>query len=153
MARRKPPDDIRPSDEDRIKGGRVKSGSGRKRGFLAQLFGRSARSGGPKSAPKRSAKSKGRRSFPRFVLYWTSVAAIWGVIGVGAIIAWHAAQLPPIDQLAIPKRPPNIAILGEDGALLANRGDTGGPAIHIKDLPPYLPKAFIAIEDRRFHAH
>jgi penicillin-binding protein 1A len=62
-------------------------------------------------------------------------------------------QLPPIDRLAVPKRPPNIAILGDDGRLLANRGDTGGAAIRLDDLPAYAPKAFIAIEDRRFHDH
>jgi penicillin-binding protein 1A len=53
----------------------------------------------------------------------------------------------------VPKRPPNIAILADDGTLLANRGDTGGAAIHIKDLPAYVPKAFIAIEDHRFYSH
>ena len=61
--------------------------------------------------------------------------------------------MPPIDQLAIPKRPPNIAILGVDGSLLANRGDTGGAAVHLSELPPYLPRAFVAIEDRRFYQH
>ena len=61
--------------------------------------------------------------------------------------------MPPIDQLAVPKRPPNIAILGDDGSLIANRGDTGGPAVRLIDLPPYLPKAFVAIEDRRFYEH
>ena len=40
-----------------------------------------------------------------------------------------------------------------DGTLLANRGDTGGPAVHLSELPPYLPKAFVAIEDRRFYSH
>ena len=53
----------------------------------------------------------------------------------------------------MPKRPPNIAILAADGELLANRGDTGGAAIRLAELPPYLPKAFIAIEDRRFYSH
>ena len=53
----------------------------------------------------------------------------------------------------MPKRPPNIAILADDGSLIANRGDTGGPAIRLIDLPPYLPKAFVAIEDRRFYDH
>ena len=53
----------------------------------------------------------------------------------------------------MPKRPPNIAILDEAGALLANRGDTGGAAVRLADLPPYLPKAFIAIEDRHFYSH
>ena len=53
----------------------------------------------------------------------------------------------------MPKRPPNIAILSDDGSLIANRGDTGGPAVRLIDLPPYLPKAFVAIEDRRFYDH
>ena len=79
--------------------------------------------------------------------------AVWGVIGLTALFAYYASQLPPIDQLAIPKRPPNIAILASDGTLLANRGDTGGAAVHLSELPPYLPKAFVAIEDRRFYSH
>ncbi len=53
----------------------------------------------------------------------------------------------------MPKRPPNIAIVADDGTPLANRGDTGGAAVKLKDLPPYLPKAFVAIEDRRFYFH
>src|SRR3977135_4117711 len=61
--------------------------------------------------------------------------------------------MPPLYALPVPKRPPNMAILDENGALLANRGDTGGAAVRIADLPPYLPKAFIAIEDRRFYSH
>src|SRR4030088_3005726 len=28
-----------------------------------------------------------------------------------------------------------------------------GANVSLKDLPPYLPKAFIAIEDRRFYSH
>ena len=72
---------------------------------------------------------------------------------LAGLVAYYASQLPPIDQLAIPKRPPNIAILAVDGTLLANRGDTGGAAVHLSELPPYLPKAFVAIEDRRFYSH
>ena len=71
---------------------------------------------------------------------------------LAGVFAYYASQLPPIDQLAVPKRPPNIAILADDGALIANRGDTGGAAVRLIDLPPYLPKAFVAIEDRRFYS-
>ena len=109
------------------------------------------------SAPPRKQKPhpkpRRRRSVLGVLAYYAAVCGVWCVIGLGALIAWHAGQLPPIDQLAVPKRPPNIAILADDGALLANRGDTGGPAIHLTDLPPYLPQAFIAIEDRRFRSH
>ena len=107
----------------------------------------------PPRQKKPKAKGRRRRSVLGVLVYYAAVLGVWGVIGLGALVAWHAGQLPPIDQLAVPKRPPNIAILADDGTLLANRGDTGGAAIHLKDLPPYLPKAFIAIEDHRFYSH
>ena len=116
---------------------------------------RSSRGGGgeaPKPKPKRRRGRRGR-SFLGGLFYWGFVAGIWGVIGLAALIAFYATKLPPIDQLSVPKRPPNIAILASDGSLLANRGETGGRTVTLKELPPYLPKAFIAIEDRRFYSH
>ena len=113
------------------------------------------------AAPQRRAKARQtpakparkRRSLLGALVYWLFVMGVWGVIGVGGLAIFYGSQLPQIDHLAVPKRPPNIAILGVDGALLANRGDTGGAAVRLQDLPPYLPKAFIAIEDRRFYSH
>jgi penicillin-binding protein 1A len=107
-----------------------------------------ARKSTRKSAPERRSGSMIGALF-----YWALTLSIWGGVGVGALAVYYGSQLPPIDQLSIPKRPPNIAINGMDGELLANRGDTGGAAIRIGDLPPYLPKAFVAIEDRRFYSH
>ena len=83
----------------------------------------------------------------------TFVVAIWGALGCAGVVAYEAARLPPIDQLAVPPRPPNIAILTADGGLLANRGDTGGAAVKLADLPAVVPHAFVAIEDRRFYTH
>jgi penicillin-binding protein 1A len=106
--------------------------------------------------PRHRRKKKSRRkrgSLFGALIYWSLMLGIWGAVGATGLIAYYAAQLPPIDQLAIPKRPPNIAVLADDGTLLANRGDTGGAAIHLSELPDYLPKAFIAIEDRRFYEH
>ncbi len=144
MGRKKQPEALRADPQDRVgsRGGRAQSKpSPKKRGFMATLFlGRGVG----------AAKSKRRR---RSVFYWPFVMSLWATIAFVGLFAWHAGQLPPIDQLAVPKRPPNIAIYAEDGTLLANRGDTGGPAVHIRELPPYLPKAFIAIEDRRFYDH
>eukprot|EP01037_Dinobryon_pediforme_P008244 gene8244-8328_t len=94
-----------------------------------------------------------RRSILTRLIYWGFILCLWGAIALAGLVAYYASQLPPIDQLAIPKRPPNIAIMAEDGALIVNRGDSGGPAIRLAELPPYLPKAFIAIEDRRFYHH
>lgn len=115
----------------------------------------------PRSQPRRDKRAGGgggrrgrkRRSLLGRLFYWTLVMGLWGAIGVGGLVAYHAAQLPPIDQLTVPKRPPNIAILAADGSLLANRGETGGRTVTIGEVPPYLPKAFVAIEDRRFYDH
>jgi penicillin-binding protein 1A len=128
----------------------------RKRGLLARLFLGSDKNLGKnavKNSGSRGKKPRKRRSILGTLVYTSLVLGIWGGIALAGLIAYHAAQLPPIDQLAVPKRPPNIAIVSEDGVLLANRGDTGGPAMHLRDLPPYLPKAFISIEDRRFYSH
>ena len=110
----------------------------------------------PKGSPKsgrKSARKEPARSLPRRLVYWGAVLGLWGVIMAGATIALVASTLPPIQSLAIPKRPPSIEIDGLDGKPLAVRGEMGGAAVSLKDLPPYLPRAFIAIEDRRFYHH
>jgi len=108
-------------------------------------------------APRRPARPSRRRVRRRSLLgraaYWGFTSFVWAVIGLTAFFAYHAMKLPPIDQLAVPKRPPNIAVLASDGTLLANRGETGGSTVAIRELPSYLPQAFVSIEDRRFRHH
>jgi penicillin-binding protein 1A len=131
--------DLRVSDDDRA------SPVGRRRG---------ARHDRPQDAAERPRRRRRRgRSFLGSVAYWSVVVGLWGAMGAAGLIAYHAAQLPPIDQLTVPKRPPNIAILSADGQLIANRGETGGRNVLIRELPPHLPRAFVAIEDRRFYEH
>jgi penicillin-binding protein 1A len=102
---------------------------------------------------KKRANKRRSRSLLGWLLYWGLTLGLWGGVGFGGLVVYYGSRLPPIDKLAVPMRPPNIAILAADGELLANRGDTGGAAIRIAELPPYLPKAFVAIEDRRFYSH
>jgi penicillin-binding protein 1A len=105
-----------------------------------------------KSKPKKKARRSARAMLTRLA-YWSFVLALWlGIAGVGAVV-WVGAHLPPIQSLEIPPRPPSISILDVNMRPLATRGDMGGGTLKIKDLPPYLPKAFVAIEDRRFYSH
>jgi penicillin-binding protein 1A len=87
------------------------------------------------------------------LVYWSAVLGLWAGIAVVGMLVWAGAHLPPIQSLEIPKRPPTIEIVGLDGSVLAQRGEMAGANVSLKDLPPYLPKAFIAIEDRRFYSH
>jgi penicillin-binding protein 1A len=108
-----------------------------------------------KQASAMSSKRRGRSRGATLsrLLYWGLVGGLWaGIVLIGAVI-WAGAHLPPIQSLEIPKRPPSIEITGLDGSVLAQRGEMAGANVALKDLPPYLPKAFIAIEDRRFYSH
>ena len=98
-------------------------------------------------------KRRRGRSLVRRMAYWSLVLGLWAFIAVGGVLLWVAAHLPPIQSLEIPKRPPSIQIVGNDGSLLAGRGEMHGNTLTLKDMPPYLPKAFLAIEDRRFYSH
>jgi penicillin-binding protein 1A len=110
-----------------------------------------------KRAPRRAGRGRGggRKGRPRAVrlIYWSLVLGLWLLIAGIGVIAWVGAHLPAIQSLEVPKRPPSIEIMGADGRVLATRGDMGGAAVPIKELPAYLPQAFVAIEDRRFFSH
>ena len=105
-----------------------------------------------RSGSKRRSKSRARFRLAR-LFYWGAVLGLWAAIAVVGVVVWVGAHLPPIQSLEIPKRPPTIEIIGLDGSVLAQRGEMAGANVALKDLPPYLPKAFIAIEDRRFYSH
>jgi penicillin-binding protein 1A len=115
--------------------------------------GRRRRDEAPRAAGKRRrGGGKGRSRLGRLI-YWGAVLALWAAIALVSLLAYVGIHLPPIQSLEIPKRPPAVLILGANGATLATRGDMGGAAVPLRELPDYVPKAFIAIEDRRFYSH
>jgi penicillin-binding protein 1A len=102
---------------------------------------------------RRRRRSRGHLPLFKRIVYWGLVLGLWALIAVGGVLALVAANLPPIQSIEIPKRPPGIEIVGLDGKTLATRGEMHGATITLKELPAYLPRAFIAIEDRRFYSH
>ena len=108
---------------------------------------RRRRSGGDERPPR------GFGHFVKRTLYWGLVLSIWAAIGAGGVLVYYGARLPPTSEWAVPQRPANVKIVSADGKLVGNRGDTGGEPVKLKDLPPWLPGAIIATEDRRFREH
>ncbi|HEX3407830.1 MAG TPA: penicillin-binding protein 1A, partial [Caulobacteraceae bacterium] len=64
-----------------------------------------------------------------------------------------ATDLPDTSTLYTVQRQPSISYLDRSGALVAVRGSQESPPVNLDDLPPYVPAAFIAIEDRQFYHH
>ncbi|MBW3099077.1 transglycosylase domain-containing protein [Pseudohoeflea coraliihabitans] len=103
-----------------------------------------------RSSPRRR---RGMTALVRRAFYWSFVLGIWGVIAIGAVITYYGARMPSASTWAIPDRPPNVRIVSVSDKLLANRGATGGEALPLSRMSPYIPEAVIAIEDRRFYWH
>jgi len=114
---------------------------------------RRRRRGRDDPSPRKRKRGGKRRVLLRRTLYWGVVFALWALIAAIGMLVWVGIHLPPIQSLEIPKRPPSVLILGDNGATLATRGDMGGAAVPIGELPDYVPNAFIAVEDRRFYSH
>lgn len=94
-----------------------------------------------------------RRRLALFTLKWGTVAAIWtGFIGL-VFVAWCAYDLPDVSKLNEIKRRASVSLIASDGSLIASYGDLYGSAVALRDLPPHLPAAVIATEDRRFYDH
>ncbi len=86
-------------------------------------------------------------------LRWTLIAAIWGFVLLGSLLAWYAYDLPDIDGLAGTTRQPSITLLSVDGSPISSTGEIYGRTITVAEVPPVLPQAVLAVEDRRFYEH
>jgi penicillin-binding protein 1A len=94
-----------------------------------------------------------RRAALWFLAKWSMVGAIWTGFFALLFLAWCAYDLPGPERLNELKRQPSVALLAADGSLIASYGDLYGDSVRLADLPPYLPAAVLATEDRRFYSH
>ena len=95
-------------------------------------------------------------SLPRWVI---RVLAISGAVSVGAValayvaLDWAAPILPMNTDLYALNRPAAYTFLDERGEVVGRRGASVGDRLSLSDMPAYLPKAFLVMEDRRFYQH
>ena len=88
-----------------------------------------------------------------FILRHLTIIAIWGAVTLGLAGLWFTWDMPNPATAVTTARRPAILLLDPAGHLVARFGDASGNVVLPAALPPYVPAAFIAIEDRRFYAH
>jgi penicillin-binding protein 1A len=103
-------------------------------------------------APLRRAVSAPRRRRFRLIGY-AVIAAVWGVLAVAVVLLWFARDLPRPDSALAAARRPSLALEDRSGRVFATFGDIVGEPLRLSDMPPYLPAAAVAVEDRRFWHH
>ncbi|WP_158541633.1 transglycosylase domain-containing protein [Pelagibacterium lacus] len=104
-------------------------------------------------AIRRRSRRHGGFGFVVRLTYWVSGLALLALVALGGVVAYYGQDLGASDTWEIPQRPPNIRVLAANGQVIANRGQTGGEAVGLHELPEYVGQAVIASEDRRFYSH
>jgi penicillin-binding protein 1A len=109
-------------------------------------------------------RTKGKKAAPparkqgswlaRAISYGLAMA-VWAAVFLAGVVAWYAYDLPDIEHLeeAAGKRAPTVTVQAADGTVLAHYGELYGVAVQLHELPPHLPRAVLAVEDRRFYDH
>ena len=116
--------------------------------------GRSGGGTGGRPPPRQPAPSgPPRRSFLNALVYWGVVLGVWVLIFMAAFVLVFSRGLPDTSKLYDIHRQPSISYLDRNGALLSVRGSQYAPPVDIDSLPPYVPAAFVSVEDRRFYQH
>lgn len=94
-----------------------------------------------------------RRGFVGGLLRLALVLSFWGGIFLCGLVLWYARELPSITKKPQFERQPSITIFDSQGKQVAIYGNIRGEALDLKDFPPDLIHAVLAIEDRRFYSH
>ena len=106
----------------------------------------------PRSRPRRRGLSRALRIVVvglTTVLLLAVMAAAW----VRLVYLSDLPAVPTADGLWSLNRAPGITFLDRNGVKIATRGPRHGQKAALADLPAYVPKAFLAAEDRRFYEH
>jgi penicillin-binding protein 1A len=87
------------------------------------------------------------------LLRWSIIAAIWGSLALAVLLLWFARDLPRPESALDAARRPSLLLQDRSGRVFASFGDVVGEPLRLRDLPPALPAAVVAVEDRRFWHH
>ncbi len=94
-----------------------------------------------------------RRRFLWRLVRWGIILTIWGMLAVTGMLLWFAHDLPRPESALDAARRPSLVLQDRAGRVFATYGDVVGEPLRLSDMPPALPAAVVAVEDRRFWHH
>jgi penicillin-binding protein 1A len=94
-----------------------------------------------------------RRGLVHRLLGWLPALLLVGLAAWVVLFLAMAPRLPDTDELFAESEQAKVTVIAADGSTLAVRGSNGARFVTLSDMSPWLPKAVIATEDRRFYHH
>lgn len=115
-----------------------------------------------KRAPRGRRRTSASRQWPVKKTFWSPFSRALGelgvfamtiMIGLAAIFAYFASDLPDTSGLWREGETPKVTLLAADGAPIMMQGVSQGAPVRLANLPDYVPNAVLAVEDRNFYHH
>jgi penicillin-binding protein 1A len=85
--------------------------------------------------------------------WWWIKRGLLAALALFVLLVLWLALTAPLSKSLKPIAPPELTLLAADGTPIARNGASVDRPVAVKQLPPYVSQAFIAIEDRRFYSH
>jgi penicillin-binding protein 1A len=86
-------------------------------------------------------------------LRWGFIASVWLALFAAVLVLWFSRDIPRPESALDAARRPSLTLEDKSGRIIATFGDLVGEPLRLKDFPPALPEAVVAVEDRRFWHH
>ncbi len=110
---------------------------------------KSGRASGKAPAQKRGCLSRIFRFF-----LWLCVLGVLAAAGGGyALYKWAEGDLPSFSKIADYRPPLVTTVLARDGSLIGQFYRERRFLVTLDQLPPFVPQAFLAVEDDQFYEH
>lgn len=84
---------------------------------------------------------------------WWALRGSGVFVGLFLALVLYLAITAPLSKSLEPIAAPEITLLSADGKPIARNGAVVDDPVDVTTLPDHVPKAFLAIEDRRFYSH
>ena len=107
----------------------------------------------PRAMPAPEAVAPRRRRWRWALLKYSFLLGIWAIVLGGLGLVYFAWDLPRPEAALDAARRPSLTLQDQSGQVIASYGDIVGDPLRLSDLPPALPAAAVAVEDRRFYGH
>ena len=85
--------------------------------------------------------------------WWWIKRGLLGALAAFVLLVLWLAITAPLSKSLQPIAPPQLTLLAADGTPIARNGAEIEAPVKVRELPPHVVEALLAIEDRRFYDH